>query len=128
MQRGTEFKGACCDIVLLHAGVNNVTKGAEPFAAGFRVSFEYAVAAIATLFHCKVVCSTVCLTRSDRLNLRVAEANTIIREEVVGAGWVLASHDNVRVQDLADEVHLNAGGVAKLYRTILGALRQFLPA
>ena len=108
--------------------VSMLRKDAEPFAAGFPVSFEYAVAVVAALFRCKVVCSTLCLTRSDWLNLRVAEANSTIGEEVVGAGWVLASHDNVWVRDLADEVHLNARGVAKLYRTILGALRQFLPA
>ena len=33
VQGSTGFKGACCDFVLLRAGVNNVAKGAEPFAA-----------------------------------------------------------------------------------------------
>ena len=35
------------------------------------------------------------------------------------------SNDNIHFPDLSDEVHLNAAGVAKLYRHISSALRLY---
>ena len=72
----------------------------------------------------KVVLSTLCLTRSGDINVRVAAANKMLRELAREGGWFLVSNDNVHTFDLIDNVHLNAAGTAKLHRNILMSLKS----
>lgn len=74
----------------------------------------------------RVVCSTVCQSKSSVLNLRVAIANTILREHAGLGHWGLVSNDNIRFADLRDDVHLNAAGTARIFCNILQAFRSFI--
>ena len=114
-----------CDVFLLHAGVNDASRNAQDFEARFVKSCDAASRAVSAGFGaCKVLVSTVCLTKSDDLNLRVAVANQALRVLVAKRGWSLVSNDNIRTSDLRDTVHLNAAGTARLFRNILISLRS----
>ena len=114
------------DIVLFHAGVNDISRSGDDFESVFRESCSYAAAGFPSQFPGGTVfCSSVCQTRSSALNAKVFIANTILRSLSSSHGWRYVSHDNIHFSDLSDEVHLNAAGVAKLYRHISSALRIF---
>ena len=117
---------APCDVILFHAGVNDVSKcPAESFKGLFQSACDYAAEALAAFFPGRrVVCSTLTVTRSPNLNSRVLLANNVLRDTARAAGWVVVSNDNVRVSDLADQVHLNASGTARLTRNFVNALRS----
>ena len=115
------------DICLFHGGVNDVSKSGDEFEAGLRDACSFASAGFPSLFpHGTVFCSSVCQTRSTDLNDKVRQANTMLRSFSTENDWRYISHDNIRFSDLSDTVHLNAAGVAKLYRHITSALRSFL--
>ena len=113
-----------CDVFVLHAGVNDVSRNAVDFEARFSASCEKISRAITSSFGPRrVFISTVCLTKSDELNLRVATANHALRALANSRGWSLISNDNIRTTDLRDTVHLNAAGTARVFRNILISLR-----
>ena len=117
---------APCDVILFHAGINDVSKcSPESFKTLFQSACDYASEALAAFFPGRrVVCSTLTVTRSPNLNSRVLLANNVLRDTARAAGWVVVSNDNVRVSDLADQVHLNASGTARLTRNFVNALRS----
>ena len=109
-----------CDILILHAGVNDASRGGASFAAAFSATCAFTLGALRARFSgAKVAISTVCLTRSDEINLRVAAANVCLRDMARSGSFALISNDNIRVTDLTDTVHLNAAGTARLYSNIL---------
>ena len=114
------------DICLFHGGVNDVSKSGDEFEVAFREVCSYAAAGFPSLFPGGTVfCSSVCQTRRSALNVKVCLANTVLRSFSSVNGWRFISHDNIHFSDLSDDVHLNAAGVAKLYRHITTALRSF---
>ena len=113
------------DVCLFHGGINDVSKGGDGFEAGLRESCLVAAEGFPSVFPGgSVLCSSVCQSRSSVLNVRVSQANSILRSFSTSCGWVYVSHDNVRFSDLHDDVHLNASGIAKLYRHVVFALRS----
>ena len=56
--------------------------------------------------------------------MRVGQANAQLREVALTEGWGIISNDNIRITELADDVHLNAAGTAKLYRNILMSVKS----
>ena len=109
-----------CDVLILHAGVNDASRGGASFAAAFSATCAFTLGALRARFSgAKVAISTVCLTRSDEINLRVAAANVCLRDMARSGSFALISNDNIRVTDLTDTVHLNAAGTARLYSNIL---------
>ena len=114
-----------CDIFLLHAGVNDASKISVEFDAHFESACRRAFASVTASFdQRKVLVSTICLTKSDAVNLRVASANRILRDQARANGWPVVSNDNVRFSDLSDTVHLNAAGTARVFRNLLLGLRS----
>ena len=115
------------DVCLFHGGVNDVSKSGDEFEAEFRETCTFASAGFPShIPSSSVFCSSVCQTQSSDLNVKVRQANTMLRSFSTENGWRYISHDNIRFGDLSDTVHLNAAGVAKLYRHIISALRSFL--
>ena len=55
--------------------------------------------------------------------LKRLEEGSMLRDFSVEHKWLYISNDNIRFQDLSDDVHLNASGVAKLYRHVSRAFR-----
>ena len=117
---------ASSDVVLFHAGVNDVSKcPAESFRRAFEASCEYAADALAAFFPGRrIVCSLLTVSRSPKMNALILQANNVLRSAAATAGWVVVSNDNVRVGDLKDQVHLNASGVARLTRNFVSALKS----
>ena len=114
-----------CDVFLLHAGVNDVSRVKVDFEKHFAASCDQVSRILsARLGGRRVLISTVCQTKSDELNMRVAYANQALRSMALAKGWSLVSNDNVHFADLHDTVHLNAAGTARLYRNILISLRS----
>ena len=62
----------------------------------------------------KVAISTICLTRSAELNLRMAATNERLRGLAWSGSSSLVSNNNIQITDLTDTVHLNAAGTARL--------------
>lgn len=110
------------DACLFHGGVNDISRNGLGFESALRESCSFAASALSS-FQGAIFCSSVCQTRSSELNVRVCVANGILRSFSESCDWHYISHDNVRISDLADEVHLNAAGVAKIYRHITFAFR-----
>ena len=103
------------DILILHAGVNDASRG-----GGASFANDFALGALKACFSgAKVAVSTVCLTRSGEINLRVAAANERLRGLARSGSFALILNDNIRVTDLTDTVHLNAAGTARLFNNIL---------
>jgi hypothetical protein len=116
------------DAFLVHAGVNDASRAGDDFDRDFRFSCSYAAGLVATYFAGRrVVCSTVCQTKSSDVNTRVAMANSALREFADLGHWGLISNDNIRFADLHDTVHLNASGAARLFCNFLHAFRSFSP-
>ena len=112
-------------VLLFHAGVNDALRIVQGFERGFRESCDFAARAFRGPLHgFRVVCSLACQTKVADINQRVAVANLLLREFADQEGWVVISNDNIHYSDLADDVHLNASGVAKIFRNILQALRS----
>ena len=113
------------DVVLFHGGINDVSKDGAKLEVSLRRSCVLASESFpAFLSSKKILCSSVCQTRSSALNIHVAAANMILRSFSSSNGWSFVSHDNVRFSDLSDTVHLSATGVVKVYRRICSALRS----
>ena len=124
--------GKCCafasadsfDLIILHAGVNDASRGAVTFATDFASACDFALVALRKRFSArKVVLSLPCLTTDGAVNARVAVANQLLRDLSLTSGFGLISNDNIRITDLADTVHLNAAGTARLYANFLNYLR-----
>ena len=114
------------DVLILHAGVNDASRAGDDFDRCFRDTCTYASNVFAT--YCsgrRVVCSTICQTKSSIINQRVAVANSLLREFAGLGHWSLISNDNIRFSDLHDTVHLNASGTARIFCNILHTLRAF---
>ena len=123
VQRSLAF-ASTCDVFLLHAGVNDASRITVDFEARFKASCDKVSRIISANFGARrIVISTVCLTKSDELNLRVGVANNALRALAASRKWSLSSNDNIRPADLRDTVHLNAAGTARVFRNILLSLK-----
>ena len=125
VQRLLPFSSSQCDVVVLHAGVNDASRGGDSFSADFRASCDYARRALDACFGGRrVIVSLLCLTSDGAVNSRVALANQCLRDLALAQGWGVISNDNIRVTDLTDTVHLNAAGTARFYGNMLNFLRD----
>ena len=115
-----------CDILVLHGGVNDASRGGASFIDNFSSSCDSALRALKGVLGVNVAISTICLTKSGEINLRVAAANECLRGVARSGPYALISNDNIRVTDLTDTVHLNAAGTARLYNNILQCLESFV--
>ena len=114
-----------CQIVIIHGAVNDASKGSDNFLECFSASASRACVQLASTFsQHAVILSTACQSRSDDINIRIGQANKIIRDTALAKRWGLISNDNIRIFDLSDNVHLNTSGVAKLHRNILMCLKS----
>ena len=118
------FSSSACDVVLLHAGVNDASKARDSFADDLDATFAFSLRALSSLSPRRIVLSTACLTKSSDVNLRVAAFNQRLRDLARDGGFHVLSNDNLRFTDLADEVHLNAAVAARLYRNIVSCLQS----
>ena len=124
LERGLHFSQHKCDILLFHAGVNDASRGGADFDSAFGASCRRALRAFPAHFAgAKLVLSTLCLTRSSDINIRVAAANKMLREVAREGGWFLVSNDNVHITDLSDTVHLNAAGTARVFSNFVNTLK-----
>ena len=114
------------DVLLFHAGINDVSRAGVDFASEFRSACASAVASLASFSSTKIFCSGICQTKSSALNVRVRSANDLLRSVSEASGWHFVSNDYIHYQDLSDEVHLNAAGVAKFFRRLSFTLRSVL--
>ena len=111
-------------MVVIHAGVNDASRGRDSFSTAFQSSCDFAGRTLGASFPgSRVIVSLPCLTSDTDLNARVAVANQKLRELSRARGFGLISNDNVRITDLTDKVHLNAAGTARVYSNILNFLR-----
>ena len=114
------------DAILLHAAVNDASKDGPEFEGKLSASCD-ALGRLAGRFQgCPFLLSTACVSRVDSINIRVRFANGRLRDLARSFGWAIVSNDNVRVQDLSDNVHLNASGTARLQLNFLQALKSLL--
>ena len=114
------------DAILLHAAVNDASKDGPEFEGKLSASCD-ALGRLAGRFQgCPFLLSTACVSRVDSINNRVCFANGRLRDLARSFGWAIVSNDNVRVQDLSDNVHLNASGTARLQLNFLQALKSLL--
>ena len=112
------------DVVIIHAGVNDASRGDASFSTSFASSCADVQTALTNRFPAgRVVLSLSCLTTDETINARVAVANQQMRDLSLAGGFGLVSNDNIRVTDLSDTVHLNAAGTARLYANYLNYLR-----
>ena len=119
LSRESSFAGC-----ILHAGVNDVSKssGAPPAALeSASRHFVSMIAAHSIVPH--IVVSTICQTRRSDINAGVFIVNASLRSAAASHGWRIASNDLIRASDLKDDVHLNAAGIARVFRTLHHALR-----
>ena len=127
LARCTPFSAMACDVVLLHAGVNDASRNVAAFDVGFAASCARLQEVLPTRFaSARVVISTMCQTKSADMNLRVAAGNQMLREAALARGWSLMSNDNIQYDDLVDTVHLNASGTAKIFRNIVNTLKSMV--
>ena len=128
LARCTPLSAMACDVVLLHAGVNDASRNVAAFDVGFAASCARLQEVLPTRFaSARVVISTMCQTKSADMNLRVAAGNQMLREAALARGWSLMSNDNIQYDDLVDTVHLNASGTAKIFRNIVNTLKSMVP-
>ena len=114
-----------CQALLVHAGINDASRGGADFEADFSRSCDsLRVLASSAFASRKVFVSTACPTRRSELNDRVCIVNRVLREFALTCGWGVVSNDNIRISDLSDNVHLGASGTARLYRNVLIALKS----
>ena len=111
------------DALLLHAGVNDASRACVDWDARLdEVGVSLRSLASSLGGRCLLV-STVCQSRCDDINTRVAPLNRVFREGALRGDWALVSNDNIRFHDLSDDVHLNAAGTARLFRNFCVALK-----
>ena len=119
------FLPSAFDMALIHAGVNDASRGGDDFEDVFGSSCAYARVALKKRFpESRVAFSLACVTASAPVNARVVVVNRMLRETAASRGFGLLSNDNIRFADLNDTVHLNAAGTARLYNNILNFLRD----
>ena len=114
-----------CQIVIVHGGVNDASRGSADFSKEFPSSASVACSRLASAFSSRaILLSSAWQSRNDEINVRIGQANQFFRDTASAKRWGLISNDNVRIFDLIDEVHLNASGTAKLHRNILMSLKS----
>ena len=112
------------DMAVIHAAVNDASRGNESFESVFKASCDDARLKLRSRFpSSRIVLSLACVTALTAVNSRVAIANRLLRETAVSGGFGLISNDNIQFADLCDNVHLNAAGTARIYSNILNYLR-----
>ena len=124
-KEASRFSSSSCDVIILHAGINDVSHGSSDFEDKFAQACGSLVSGASAAFAGRtLVVSSVCQSRQSALNVRVCLANKLLRGVAAAQGWGLISNDNIRFFDLVDDVHLNASGVAKLHRNIILHLKS----
>ena len=69
------------DVVIIHAGVNDVSRAGVSFESDFASSASSARDSLLSRFrHARIAFSLLCTTSSDVMNLRVAVANCLFRD------------------------------------------------
>ena len=114
------------DACVVHAGINDASRASSDiFAAVFGKACERAKASVPVFCATsRVIVSGLMPSRDAALNIKVGVGNGLLRGMCNDMGWAYSSYDSVVQSDLFDNVHLNAGGVAKLHRRIWYMLRQ----
>ena len=111
-------------VVVIHAGVNDASRGSASLEHDFRAACESASGALVSRFPgARIAFSLACLSSSEPLNLKIAAVNSIVRDVSQAHGLAVISNDNIQFSDLTDTVHLNAVGTARLQRNVLDYLR-----
>ena len=119
-----KFYPTAFDTVVIHAGVNDASRGDDAFECVFGVSCKSARLRLRSCFpSSRIVLSLACVTALPLVNDRVAIANRLLRETAVSGDFGIISNDNIRFADLSDDVHLNAACTARIYGNILKFLR-----
>ena len=126
VDRALALSSMACDVVLLHAGVNDASRNKANFNEHFATSCSRLETLSTRFAPARLVISTMCLTKSTEINERVAKGNQMLREAAMSGGWPLMSNDNILYSDLADTVHLNAAGTARLFRSIINTLKSMV--
>ena len=111
------------DACVVHGGVNDISKNMPAPQAALDAACAHVSSMLSAHCFIPIVVSTVCQTRRSDLNIGVAYVNAGLRRLVSTNGWSVASHDHIIFSDLSDDVHLNAVGVAKIFRSLHHALR-----
>ena len=115
------------DALLIHAGVNDVSSSSGDSvvsATSLESSLESSLNRLS--IHrpsSRILLSSVCPSRKSSYNVNIAIVNNLFREAASANGWRYVSNDIVLFGDLKDDVHLNASGVAKIFRSLLHSLR-----
>ena len=120
------------DAFLVHAGVNDVSRisndavsSAVSSAVSLKSSLQSSLDLLGVLRpESRIILSSVCQSRKSSFNVDIAVVNSLFRKVASARGWRYVSHDIIHFDDLKDDVHLNASGIAKLYRSLLHGLRQ----
>ena len=121
----SRFSSSLCDVLILHAGINDVSRAPADFEEHFGRACEALASKASPAFAGRsIVISSVCQSRKSALNVNVSVANKSLRGLAEAHGWKFISNDNVRYFDLVDDVHLNASGIAKLHRNIILRLKS----
>ena len=106
VRKSVPFSSTPYDVVVIHAGVNDASRGGNSFLSDF-TSCEYALSALEHLFpDSRIVFSLLCLTSDPAVNSRVAVANQLLRDLSLTGDFSLISNDNIRISDLTDTIHL----------------------
>ena len=125
LEKSAAFSNSWASLMVIHGGVNDASRGTDNFADEFAKSCKALRSCISSIHGGRsILLSTVCQTRLTDLNMRVGQANAQLREVALTEGWGIISNDNIRITELADDVHLNAAGTAKLYRNILMSVKS----
>ena len=125
VDEAVKLSSARFQIVVIHGGVNDASRGSVDFKEKFAASSESSCSRLARAFPAHaILLSTACQSRSAEMNVRIGHANQVLRDLARVKRWGLISNDNVRTFDLFDRVHLNAAGTAKLHRNILMCLKS----
>ena len=112
------------DAVVVHAGVNDASRGVASLENVFCSSGGAACAALRARFPgARLALSLACLSASQALNPAIAVVNRVLRDLSLACDFTVISNDNVRFTDLMDVVHLNAAGTARVHGNILNFLR-----
>jgi hypothetical protein len=112
-------------VCVFHGGVNDASRFSDDlFSSHFKSVCDFASSGISSFSSSsKIICSSICQTRSPSINIRVGVANSLLREAATALGWLFSSNDAIIFSDLSDEVHLNASGIAKLQRRLFYSMR-----
>lgn len=125
VERSLAFSYSLVSVIVIHGRVNDASKASGDLAASFAGTCSNALRALSASFAGrKVAISMACMTKSDKVNLSVANVNKQLRLLARGGCFFLLSNNNVRFSNLSDTVHLNAAGTANFFHNVLKGIES----